>query len=280
MCSVGVMKFLKPVTPGSRGTVLIDRSSLWKGSPERSLVRGKVSSSGRNSFGRITCRHKGGGCKKKYRDVDFKRLRDGIVAVVQRIEYDPNRSAFIALIRYDDGVLSYILAPLGLTIGSSIVSGADADILVGNSLPLSNIPVGSFVHNVELIPGAGGVFARSAGSYAQVIGRDGCYVLLKLRSLQMRLVDYRCRATIGVLSNIEHKNVKLGKAGRSRWKGVRPTVRGVAMNPIDHPHGGGEGKTSGGRHPVSPWGLPTKGKKTRKRNKHSNKYIKRVVSGR
>ncbi len=267
------IKLLNPITSSSRGTVLVDKGHLWKGNPEKSLTVGKKSTGGRNNSGRITVRHIGGGHKKKYRIVDFKRNLD-IVAIVERIEYDPNRTAFLALISYQNGVKSYILAPHGIKPGDSVVSGNDVDILPGNCLQLKFIPVGSFVHNIELKPGNGGSIARSAGSYAQIIGRDGLYVLLRLRSGQVRLILSTCKATIGVVSNVDYKNIKLGKAGRKRWLGVRPTVRGVAMNPIDHPHGGGEGKTSGGRHPVTPWGVPTKGKKTRKRKKFSNKYIK------
>lgn len=267
------IKLLSPVTASARNTVLIDRSHLWKGKPEKSLVIGKKSTGGRNNFGRITVRHIGGGHKKKYRMIDFKRNYDTI-ATIERIEYNPNGAAFLALISDQNGIKSYILAPQGVKPGDSVTSGNSADILPGNCLQLKFIPVGSFVHNVELKPGNGGVIARSAGSYARVLGYEGSYVLLKLRSGQVRLVLSTCRATIGILSNTDHKNVKLGKAGRNRWLGVRSTVRGVAMNPVDHPHGGGEGKTSGGRHPVTPWGVSTKGKKTRKKNKFSNKYIK------
>lgn len=267
------IKLLAPVTASSRGTVLVDRNHLWKGKPKKSLAVGKKSTGGRNNFGRITVRHIGGGHKKKYRIVDFKRS-DDINAVVERIEYNPNATAFLALISDQNGVKSYILAPQGVKPGDTIASGNDVDILPGNCLQLKFIPVGTFVHNIELKPGNGGVIARSAGSYARVLGYEGSYVLLKLRSGQVRLVLSTCRATVGMLSNTDHKNIKLGKAGRNRWLGVRPAVRGVAMNPIDHPHGGGEGKTSGGRHPVTPWGVSTKGKKTRKRNKFSNKYIK------
>ncbi|WP_333023701.1 50S ribosomal protein L2 [Wolbachia endosymbiont of Pentidionis agamae] len=268
------MKFLNPFTPSSRGTVLIDRSILSKAKPEKSLTCGKVASGGRNNYGRITVRHIGGGHKKQYRIVDFKRSKNGN-AVVQRIEYDPNRSAFLALILYEeDNVKSYILAPHGIKLGDVISSGDHSDILPGNCLSLKCIPIGSFVHNVELKPDKGASIARAAGSCAQVVGHSGNYVLLRLRSGQMRLILSTCKASIGVVSNIDHKNIKLGKAGRSRWLGIRPSVRGVAMNPVDHPHGGGEGKTSGGRHPVTPWGVSTKGKKTRKRKKLSNKYIK------
>lgn len=273
------IRCLKPVTASSRGCVLVSRRDLWRGEPEKSLVVGKSSSGGRNSFGRITVRHRGGGHKQRYRIVDFARSKNER-AVVDRIEYDPNRTAFLALLTYDDGVKSYILAPKGLKPGDSIVSGNAADILLGNCLPLKLIPVGSFVHNIEMMPNGGGKIARSAGSYAQVMGKDGIYVLLRLRSGQVRLILAECKATIGVVSNGDQQNVKLAKAGRNRWLGNRPSVRGVAMNPVDHPHGGGEGKTSGGRHPVTPWGVPTKGKKTRKKGKSSNKYIKHLSSKR
>lgn len=270
------IKFLNPVTPSSRGTVLVSKVGLSKDKPEKSLTCGKKASGGRNNYGRITTRHKGGGHKQKYRIIDFKRNRDDR-GVVEKIEYDPNRSGFLALISYEqDDAKSYIIAPQGIKVGDVVMSGNDADILPGNCLPLRGIPVGSFVHNVELKPGNGGTIARSAGCYAQIVGRDGSYVLLRLRSGQVRLILSSCKATIGVVSNPDHKNRKLGKAGRSRWLGIRPTVRGVAMNPVDHPHGGGEGKTSGGRHPVTPWGVATKGKKTRKKNKFSNKYIKQL----
>jgi large subunit ribosomal protein L2 len=270
------IKFLKPVTPSSRGTVLVSKIGLSTDKPEKSLVCGKKSSGGRNNYGRITVRHKGGGHKRKYRIVDFKRNRCD-QALVEKIEYDPNRSSFLALISYkEDNVKSYILASQGMKVGDVVIASNDADILPGNCLMLKYIPVGSFIHNVELKPGCGAIIARSAGCYAQVVGRDGEYVLLRLRSGQVRLILSSCKATIGVVSNPDHKNRRLGKAGRSRWLGIRPTVRGVAMNPVDHPLGGGEGKTSGGRHPVTPWGVPTKGKKTRKRNKSSNKYIKQL----
>ncbi|WP_341808639.1 50S ribosomal protein L2 [Wolbachia endosymbiont (group E) of Neria commutata] len=270
------IKFLNPVTPSSRGTVLVSRVGLSKDKPEKSLTRGKSSTGGRNNYGRITTRHKGGGHKQTYRIIDFKRNRSG-QAVVESIEYDPNRSAFLALVSYkEDDAKSYILAPQGMKPGDVIISGSDADIMPGNCLPLKHIPVGAFVHNIEFKPGNGAAIARSAGCYAQIVGRDGQYFLLRLRSGQVRLILSSCKATIGVVSNADHKNRKLGKAGRNRWLGVRPTVRGVAMNPVDHPHGGGEGKTSGGRHPVTPWGVATKGKKTRKKNKASNKYIKQL----
>lgn len=266
------LEIQNPVTPGRRGHVKLDRSGLWKGRPEKSLTFGKKRKSGRNNHGRITTRHQGGGHRRLYRVIDFKRCKDEVEAQVQRLEYDPNRSAFIALVVYRDGVKSYILAPQNLKVGDWIESGEKADIKPGNALPLRSIPVGSTVHNVELKPGRGGQLARSAGCGLQIVGRDVGYVLLKLPSGELRKVRGECRASIGVLSNPDRKNIKLGKAGRSRWLGIRPTVRGVAMNPIDHPHGGGEGKTSGGRHPVTPWGKPTKGKKTRT-SKISNRLI-------
>ncbi|UWI83167.1 50S ribosomal protein L2 [Wolbachia endosymbiont of Howardula sp.] len=270
------VKIFRPVTPSSRGTILVKKDFLSQDRPEKKLTCGKTASGGRNSYGRITTRHKGGGHKRNYRIIDFKRIRND-EAVVEKIEYDPNRSGFLALIAYkSDNSTSYILAPQDLHLGDVILSSNNADILPGNCLELKYIPIGSFVHNIELKPGGGAVLARSAGCYAQIIGRDGQYILLRLRSSQMRLILSTCKATIGIVSNPNHKNRKLGKAGRKRWLGIRPSVRGVAMNPVDHPHGGGEGKTSGGRHPVTPWGVGTKGKKTRKKNKSSNKYIKHL----
>ena len=266
------LKTYNPTTPSKRNQVSVDRSHLKKGGPEKTLVTGLKKKGGRNNTGRITVRHQGGGHKQKYRKVDFKRIKEDMTAVVEAIEYDPNRSAFIALVKYDDGELSYILAPSALKIGDKILSSMDADIKPGNCLKLSKIPVGTIIHNVELKPGKGGQIARSAGSSVQLVGRDAGYALVKLGSGELRLIPAQCKATIGVVSNQDHQNRKLGKAGRSRWLGKRPTVRGVAMNPIDHPHGGGEGKTSGGRHPCSPWGVPTKGKKTRK-NKRTDKFI-------
>ncbi len=268
------LKKFNPVTPSQRGLIMVDRSELWKGKPEKSLTVGIANSGGRNNLGRITAWHRGGGHKKKYRLVDFKRKLWDIEATVERIEYDPNRTAFIALIRYDNGELSYILAPQRLAVGDKVVAGEKADIKPGNALPLKNIPVGTIVHNVEMKPGKGGQIARSAGSYVQLVGKDSGYALLRLRSGEVRLVRAECMATIGAVSNPDHQNVNFGKAGRMRWLGRRPVVRGVAMNPIDHPHGGGEGKTSGGRHPVTPWGKPTKGKRTRS-NKATGKYIVR-----
>lgn len=265
---------LKPTSPGRRGTVVVKRPGLYKGRPYRALVEKKSKTGGRNNAGRITTRHRGGGHKQLYRNVDFKRRKDGIVGRVERIEHDPNRSAFIALVVYADGERQYIIAPRGVQPGAEVVSGRDAPIRVGNSLPLRNIPVGTTVHCIEMKPGKGAQIARAAGSSAQLVAREGTYATLRLRSGEMRKVPYDCRATIGEASNAEHNLAKLGKAGAKRWRGVRPTVRGVAMNPVDHPHGGGEGRTSGGRHPVSPWGMPTKGYKTRS-NKSTDKFIVR-----
>jgi large subunit ribosomal protein L2 len=266
------LKKYVPVTPSSRELVLVDKSSLWKGRPEKKLTFGLSKTGGRNNYGRITTRHIGGGHKKLYRIIDFSRKKVDIEAVVERIEYDPNRTAFIALIVYADGERSYIICPDGLKEGDSIVSGKHSDIKVGNALPFLYIPVGTIVHNIEIKPGTGGKLARSAGSYAQLVSKDGGYAQIRMNSGEIRLVSVDSYATIGYVSNLDHKNVNYGKAGRKRWLGVRPTVRGVAMNPIDHPHGGGEGRTSGGRHPVTPWGKPTKGKKTRK-NKFTSVFI-------
>ena len=264
----------KPTTPSQRGLVLIDRAGLFKGRPVKELTEGLKKNGGRNNSGRITVRHQGGGHKKRYRSVDFKRRKFDISATVERIEYDPNRTAFIALIKYDDGELSYIIAPQRLKVGDKVVSGEKADIRLGNAMPLKAIPVGTVVHNVELSIGKGGQLARSAGTFVQLIGKDRGLAQLRLASGEQRVVPGNCMATIGAVSNPDNQNVKLGKAGRKRWMGVRPTVRGVAMNPIDHPHGGGEGRTSGGRHPVTPWGKPTKGKRTRN-NKRTQKSILR-----
>jgi large subunit ribosomal protein L2 len=266
------LKKYVPVTPSSRELVLVDKSSLWKGRPEKKLTFGLSKTGGRNNYGRITTRHIGGGHKKLYRIIDFSRKKVDIEAVVERIEYDPNRTAFIALIVYADGERSYIICPDGLKEGDSIVSGKQSDIKVGNALPFLYIHVGTIVHNIEIKPGTGGKLARSAGSYAQLVSKDGGYAQIRMNSGEIRLVSVDSYATIGYVSNLDHKNVNYGKAGRKRWLGVRPTVRGVAMNPIDHPHGGGEGRTSGGRHPVTPWGKPTKGKKTRK-NKFTSVFI-------
>lgn len=268
------LKQFKPTTPGRRGLVLVDRAQLWKGEPERSLTEGLRGKGGRNNMGRITARRRGGGHKRRYRIVDFKRNKLNVVATVERLEYDPNRTAFIALVRYEDGDLAYILAPQRLRAGDTVVSGTDVDIRPGNAMPLQNIPVGTIVHNVEMKPGKGGQIARSAGTYVQLIGKDRGYAQLRLSSGEIRLVRAECMATIGAVSNADQQNIKLGKAGRTRWLGKRPSVRGVAMNPIDHPHGGGEGRTSGGRHPVTPWGKPTKGKRTRN-NKRTDAFIMR-----
>ena len=266
------LKNYKPTSPGQRGLVLVDKSGLWKGRPEKTLTKGLTKKGGRNNLGRITVRHQGGGAKRLYREIDFKRSKTGISATVERIEYDPNRSSYIALIKYDDGTMNYILAPKDLKIGDKIIAGENVEIKVGNCMPMSNIPVGIDIHNIELKVGSGAQLARSAGSSTQIVGKSDGYVAIKLPSGEQRKVREECKATIGVLSNIDKKNQKLGKAGRKRWLGVRPSVRGVAMNPIDHPHGGGEGKTSGGRDPVTPWGKPTKGKKTRN-NKRTDKFI-------
>lgn len=264
----------KPTSPGRRHLVKVVNPDLHKGAPYAPLLEKNSKSGGRNNKGRITVRHIGGGHKQHYRIVDFKRTKDGIPAKVERLEYDPNRSANIALVLYADGERRYILAPKGVQAGDVLQSGVDASIKAGNCLPMRNIPVGSTVHAVELRPGKGAQIARSAGTYVQIIARDGAYVTLRLRSGEMRKVLADCRATIGEVGNSEHMLRQLGKAGATRWRGIRPTVRGVAMNPVDHPHGGGEGRTSGGRHPVSPWGTPTKGYKTRK-NKSTDKYIVR-----
>ena len=269
------LKQYNPITPGQRGLVLIDRSELFKGKPVKKLTKGLSKSGGRNNTGRITSWQKGGGHKKKYRIIDFKRTKFDIEATVERVEYDPNRSAFIALIRYDDGELSYILAPQKLIIGNKVISSTKADIKPGNAMPLNSVPVGTIIHNVELKPGKGGQLARSAGSYVQVIGKDLSYSILRLTSGEVRLVLSSCMCSIGAVSNQDNQNQNFGKAGRKRWMGKRPSVRGVAMNPIDHPHGGGEGRTSGGRHPVTPWGKPTKGKRTRNNKKTDRLIIRR-----
>jgi large subunit ribosomal protein L2 len=266
------LKQYRPNTPGMRELVLIDRSALYKGKPEKSLTVGKSEQGGRNNTGRITMWWRGGGHKQSYRIVDFKRRKFDQPATVERLEYDPNRTAFIALVRYKDGEAAYILAPQRLAVGDTVVSGERTDVRPGNAMLLKNIPVGTIVHNVELKPGRGGQMARAAGSYIQLVGRDAGYAQLKLSSGEVRVVRSDCMASIGAVSNPDHSNESLGKAGRARWKGIKPSVRGVAMNPIDHPHGGGEGRTSGGRHPVTPWGKGTKGNKTRK-NKATDKYI-------
>jgi large subunit ribosomal protein L2 len=263
------LKTFNPVTPGQRQLVLVDRSALHTGAPVKALTEGKNSSGGRNNTGRITSRYRGGGHKQAYRKVDFKRSKADVPAKVERIEYDPNRTAFIALIKYQDGELAYILAPQRLSAGDTIVSGEHADVKPGNAMPVANIPVGTIVHNVEIKIGKGGQIARSAGTYTQIVGRDGEYVILRLNSGEQRLVHGRCKATVGAVSNPDNMNVSIGKAGRTRWMGRRGHVRGETMNPVDHPLGG---RTRGGRHPVTPWGKPTRGMKTRK-NKRTTKFI-------
>lgn len=268
------LKTFKPTSPGLRQLVIVDRSELYKGRPEKSLTKGLTKSGGRNSDGRITSRRRGGGHKRLYRLIDFKRNKFDVQATVERIEYDPNRTSFIALVQYEDGLKSYIIAPQRLKVGDSIVSGSRVDVKPGNAMPLKNMPVGTIIHNVELKPGKGGQLVRSAGCYAQLVGKDAGYAQLKLGSGELRVVLEDCLATVGAVSNPDNQNTNIGKAGRSRWLGNRPKVRGVAMNPVDHPLGGGEGRTSGGRHPVSPWGKPTKGKRTRS-NKRTDKFIMR-----
>ena len=267
------LKTFKSYTKSTRGTVLVNRKDLWKGKPLKSLSEGKTSTGGRNNLGRITSRSRGAGHKNKNRFVDFYRKKDDLKAAVERIEYDPNRSAYLALIKYEDGIRNYILAPSKIKIGDSIISGKNKEIKIGNCMPLSDIPAGTDIHNIELTPNGGGKLSRSAGSSAQISGTDENYCIVKLASGEIRKIINSARATIGSVSNSDHQNIKIGKAGRNRWKGKRPSVRGVAMNPVDHPHGGGEGRTSGGRHPVSPWGTPAKGFKTRKKKKQSNKFI-------
>jgi large subunit ribosomal protein L2 len=257
-----------------RALIRVDRSELWKGKPEKSLLEKQSSSGGRNNTGKITSWHRGGGHKQKYRVIDFKRNKFDMEAVVERLEYDPNRTAWIALVKYKDGTLSYIIAPQRLKAGDKIVSGEKADILPGNAMPIKNIPVGTLVHNVELQPGRGGQLARSAGAFIQIVGRDSGMTQIKMGSGELRVVRGECMATVGAVSNVDHQNTQYGKAGAKRWRGWKPVTRGVVMNPIDHPHGGGEGKSSGGRNPVTPWGKPTKGMKTRK-NKSTDKYILR-----
>ena len=268
------LKTFKPTTPGRRQLVQVDRSELWAGKPEKALTEGLRSKGGRNNTGRITMRWRGGGHKRRYRLIDFKRNKFDMPATVERLEYDPNRTAFIALVSYSDGEKRYIIAPQRLAVGDQVVASEKADIKPGNAMPLKNIPVGTVVHNVELKQGKGGQMARSAGTYVQLVGKDQGYAQLRLSSGELRMVRGECMATIGAVSNPDQQNVSLGKAGRSVWLGRRPSVRGVAMNPIDHPHGGGEGRTSGGRHPVTPWGKPTKGKKTRS-NKKTDRLIMR-----
>ena len=266
------LKKYKPTSPGMRFQTSSSFEEITKKSPEKSLIAPLKSKGGRNNAGRITVRHRGGGVRRKYRLIDFKRMKDGMPATVKAVEYDPNRSARLALLQYADGEKRYILAPLKLVVGDQVQSGENVDIKPGNCLPLKNIPLGSIIHNIELKIGKGGQMVRSGGTYAQLMAKEGSHVQVKLPSGEVRIVHDLCRATLGQLANIEHENISLGKAGRSRWLGRRPSVRGVAMNPVDHPHGGGEGKSSGGRHPVTPWGVPTKGRKTRS-NKATDKQI-------
>ncbi|HEX2753166.1 MAG TPA: 50S ribosomal protein L2 [Alphaproteobacteria bacterium] len=269
------LKKYRPTSPGMRQMVRVDRSELWKGKPEKTLLaKDHVNKAGRNNTGKITSWHRGGGHKQRYRIIDFKRRKYDVEATVERLEYDPNRTAWIALIKYTDGELAYIIAPQRLAAGDKVISGERADILPGNAMPIKNIPVGTLVHNVELYPGKGGQLARSAGAFVQIVGRDSGMTQIKLGSGELRLVRGDCMATVGAVSNTDHSNTVLGKAGRKRWMGWKPHNRGVVMNPVDHPHGGGEGKSSGGRNPVTPWGKPTKGAKTRK-NKATDKYILR-----
>ncbi|MDE2239002.1 MAG: 50S ribosomal protein L2 [Rhodospirillales bacterium] len=273
------LKHFNPVTASLRGTVLIDRGELWKGKPVKGLTEGQHSTGGRNNHGRITSRFRGGGHKQSYRIVDFKRRKFDVTATVERLEYDPNRTAFIALIKYEDGELAYILAPQRLKVGDAVVSGARVDIKPGNAMPLSAMPVGTIIHNIELKVGAGAKLVRSAGTFAQLVGKDQGYAQIKLGSGELRIVRAECMATVGAVSNADHSNQQIGKAGRSRWLGRKPHNRGVVMNPVDHPHGGGEGRTSGGRHPVTPWGKPTKGYKTRSNKRTDNLIIRRAKGG-
>ena len=266
------LKTFKPYTKSTRGTIIVTKEGLWKGKPIKSLTIGKKSSSGRNNLGRITSRRRGSGHKQKYREIDFYRNKHDIEAVVERIEYDPNRTSHIMLVKYEDGERAYMLVPQNIKIGDKIISGSKKEIKIGNCMPLHDIPVGTAIHNVEMKPGGGAKIARAAGSSVQITGSDGEYSIIKLASGEIRKIISRAKATIGVLSNPDQKNIKIGKAGRNRWLGIRPSVRGVVMNPVDHPHGGGEGKSSGGRNPVSPWGQSAKGLKTRN-NKRTNKYI-------
>jgi large subunit ribosomal protein L2 len=273
------LKSFNPVTPSLRGTVLVARGELWKGKPVKALTVGKASTGGRNHHGRITTRFRGGGHKRSYRIIDFRRRKFDVPAIVQRLEYDPNRTAFIALIKYADGELAYILAPQRLRAGDQVVAALRADIKPGNAMPLATIPVGTIVHNVEMKAGAGGKIARAAGQYAQLVGKDAGYAQIKLMSGELRVVRAECMATIGAVSNPDNANVQIGKAGRNRWLGFRPHNRGVAMNPVDHPLGGGEGRSSGGRHPVTPWGKPTKGYKTRGNKRTDHLIIRRRNKG-
>src|SRR3954462_10387560 len=265
----------KPTTPGRRFATWADHSEVTKAEPEKSLTKGISKSGGRNSKGRVTSRHRGGGAKRRYRKIDFKRTKDGVPAKVAAIEYDPNRSAYIALLHYTDGDKSYILAPLRLAVGATVQSGERVEISIGNCLPLANMPVGTIVHNVELQPGRGGQMGRAAGTAIHLMAKEGGMATLRLPSGEMRIVRTECRATIGTIGNADHQNIKVGKAGRKRHMGVPPQTRGTAMNPVDHPHGGGEGSTTPGRHPVTPWGVPTLGYRTRKKNKSSDRYIVR-----
>jgi large subunit ribosomal protein L2 len=269
---VPVRKY-KPTSPGRRFRSVSDFEEITKSKPEKALLQPLKKTGGRNAAGRITTRHRGGGHKRRYRDIDFKRLKDGVPARVAAIEYDPNRSARIALLHYADGAKAYIVAPARLSVGDTVSSGPDADIRPGNAMPLANIPTGTVVHNVELQPGRGGQLARSAGAGIQLVAKDEPHAVVRLPSGELRRVLLTCRATVGQVGNVEHNNIRSGKAGRSRWLGKRPTVRGSAMNPVDHPHGGGEGKSKGGRHPVTPWGVPTLGKRTRRKGKNSDELI-------
>ncbi|MEM6616853.1 MAG: 50S ribosomal protein L2 [Pseudomonadota bacterium] len=268
------LKTFNATSPGRRSLVIVDRSGLHSGKPVKSLTEGLTKKGGRNNHGRITARRQGGGHKRAYRVIDFRRRKFDVAATVERLEYDPNRTAFIALIKYEDGEQAYILAPQRLGVGDTVIAGDRVDVKPGNAMPLKNVPVGTIIHNVEMKPEKGGQIARSAGTYVQLVGRDGAYAILRLNSGEQRIVHGACMATVGAVSNPDNGNTKLGKAGRKRWLGKRPSVRGVAMNPVDHPHGGGEGRTSGGRHPVTPWGKPTKGKRTRS-NKATDKFIMR-----
>lgn len=266
------LKQFRPITPGTRGLILIERANLHKGAPEKSLTEGKKKTGGRNNMGRVTAFQRGGGHKQRYRIIDWKRKKFDVEGTIMRLEYDPNRTAFIALVEYADGEKAYIVAPQRLQAGDKIVAGEKADIKPGNAMMLKSMPVGTIIHNIEMKPGKGAQLCRSAGTYAQLVGRDQGFAQIKLASGELRIVPQDCMATVGAVSNPDHMNQNFGKAGRSRWKGIRPNVRGVAMNPVDHPHGGGEGRTSGGRNPVTPWGKPTKGAKTRK-NKKTDKFI-------
>ena len=273
------LKHFKPVTPSLRGTILIDRKELWKGKPVKTLTEGKNKTGGRNNNGRITSRFIGGGHKQSYRYIDFKRRKFDVSATVERLEYDPNRTAFIALIKYEDGELAYILAPQRLKVGDTVIAGERVDVRPGNAMPLSAIPVGTIIHNIELKQGAGGKLVRAAGTYAQLVGKDAGYAQIKLQSNELRIVRSECMATVGAVSNPDNMNQHFGKAGRSRWMGRRPHNRGVVMNPVDHPHAGGVGRTSGGRHPVTPWGKPTKGYKTRVNKRTDSLIIRRRKTG-